>query len=285
MHHLHILVIAHPDDESMFFLPFLWYHLNQRQTEMDTTTTTTIWIICLTTGNYDGLGPIRTKELYRTAREYLGVDKIIQINDANILDHPSQRWNVPYVAQILHGSIASALLENRSDSFATIQIVTFDEYGVSKHINHIDTYAACRYLLEHSNEYTPNLHDNNMTLWVLESIRNPILKYIPLWDWCQIFLSFVYVLLGFSDRFCCSCFTRTSVSQRKRQEVEYRIFRPWMNWRAMQSHYSQFVWYRKLSVLASRYTYWNRLRRIDLVTHTIFDNGKSDSSDNAKKET
>jgi N-acetylglucosaminylphosphatidylinositol deacetylase len=288
MKDLHVLVIAHPDDESMFFLPFLLYHLSQRQKEIETTTT--IWILCLTTGNYDGLGPIRTGELYRTAREYLGVDKIIQIDDANILDHPTQKWSIPYVAKILHESIASTMSKNHSDSYSNVQIVTFDEYGVSGHINHIDTHAACRFLFENTNEQThPKLHDN-MSLWVLESIRNPILKYLPIWDWFQIFLSFLFAVLGFSDRSSgCPCFTtsRTSVSERMQQqqpEEEFRIFRPWVNWRAMQSHYSQFVWYRKLSVLASRYTYWNRYQRIDPVTHTNFNNSERDRS-NAKKQT
>ena len=34
---------------------------------------------------------------------------------------------------------------------------------------------------------------------------------------------------------------------------------PWINYAAMQAHFSQFVWYRRLFVLFSRYTYVNNL--------------------------
>ena len=41
----------------------------------------------------------------------------------------------------------------------------------------------------------------------------------------------------------------------------YRLQQPALNWRAMASHTSQFVWYRRLFVVFSCYTYVNRLKR------------------------
>jgi hypothetical protein len=35
------------------------------------------------------------------------------------------------------------------------------------------------------------------------------------------------------------------------------MFHPTLVWRAMKAHYSQFVWYRKLFVMFSRYSYVN----------------------------
>jgi N-acetylglucosaminylphosphatidylinositol deacetylase len=40
-------------------------------------------------------------------------------------------------------------------------------------------------------------------------------------------------------------------------------FAPWLSHRAMAAHRSQFVWYRRLFVLFSRYTFFNTLQRIE----------------------
>ena len=37
-------------------------------------------------------------------------------------------------------------------------------------------------------------------------------------------------------------------------------YKPWINWYAMKIHYSQFVWYRRLFVVFSCYTYYSELR-------------------------
>ena len=50
-----ILVIAHPDDEAMFFYPTISRAKRLR-------------IICLSNGGYDGLGEQREEELQRAAR-------------------------------------------------------------------------------------------------------------------------------------------------------------------------------------------------------------------------
>lgn len=40
----------------------------------------------------------------------------------------------------------------------------------------------------------------------------------------------------------------------------YVTLKPWVSYYAMKAHYSQFVWYRKLFVVFSRYTFLNHLR-------------------------
>ncbi len=54
-----LLVIAHPDDESMFFVPTILLQSN-------------ISILCLSNGDYDGLGIVRESELQR-ASEHFGI--------------------------------------------------------------------------------------------------------------------------------------------------------------------------------------------------------------------
>ena len=53
-----MLVIAHPDDEAMFFRPLL----------DDLSHTHEFYMLCLSNGNADGLGKIREKELETSAK-------------------------------------------------------------------------------------------------------------------------------------------------------------------------------------------------------------------------
>lgn len=59
-----LLVIAHPDDECMFFGPTL--------TSLRTLTRSKVHVLCLSTGNADGLGSLRKKELVKSC-QILGV--------------------------------------------------------------------------------------------------------------------------------------------------------------------------------------------------------------------
>lgn len=55
------LVIAHPDDESMFFLPTITYLRSLDRS-------IAIHLLCLSSGDADGLGRVRVKELESVAR-------------------------------------------------------------------------------------------------------------------------------------------------------------------------------------------------------------------------
>eukprot|EP00531_Pseudo-nitzschia_arenysensis_P016601 CAMPEP_0116116186 /NCGR_PEP_ID=MMETSP0329-20121206/904_1 /TAXON_ID=697910 /ORGANISM="Pseudo-nitzschia arenysensis, Strain B593" /LENGTH=164 /DNA_ID=CAMNT_0003609665 /DNA_START=73 /DNA_END=564 /DNA_ORIENTATION=+ len=139
---VYVLVFAHPDDESMFFLPTVRWLVDQGQT---------VWFLCLTTGNYDGLGSIREKELEK-AGALLGASKVIIRNDNNnskettttataILDHPTQRYDKQIVAK----AIQESLSKYKQDKFI---LISFDEIGVSGHVNHTDVYYGVQQLME-----------------------------------------------------------------------------------------------------------------------------------------
>jgi len=51
-----LLVVAHPDDESMFFAPTILFLKSKGHN---------IHILCMSQGNADGLGITRKQELYR----------------------------------------------------------------------------------------------------------------------------------------------------------------------------------------------------------------------------
>ena len=67
-----LLVTAHPDDECMFFTPSIRSFIGQGR-KVD--------LICLSTGNYDGMGERRRRELEKSA-QVLGISSVIVIDDA-----------------------------------------------------------------------------------------------------------------------------------------------------------------------------------------------------------
>ena len=77
-----ILIIAHPDDEAMFFYPTI-------------SRAKRLHIICLSNGGYDGLGEQREKELQRAARR-LGATATC-VNNAALQDGP-HAWDPSVVA-------------------------------------------------------------------------------------------------------------------------------------------------------------------------------------------
>jgi len=130
------LVIAHPDDEVMFFYPYLY-----------NAPPSSVSVLCLSTGNADGLGKIREMEL-RTS-----CDRIRSIKACSVVDHPElqdgmdQKWPPHVVAQEV-GTFVEA-----HDNIQTI--LTFDHLGVSFHPNHIAVSTGVKhYALEREKKRT-----------------------------------------------------------------------------------------------------------------------------------
>jgi len=237
-----LLVIAHPDDEAMFFVPTI--HTLVQEVHSN------VYILCLSTGNFDGLGSVRTEELYASAK-VLNVAKtnVKIINDPTLQDGKQQVWSKEDVAKQVGACV---------DRWPINKIITFDDYGVSGHENHRDTSRGVVYFYETSkwgrtnggsgggggggggsddsggggrgDSSTGNNNENN--LYVLESTHL-----------CRKYTGVLDVLTSLvQDGSQCFC-----------------SLTPWINYAAMQAHFSQFVWYRRLFVLFSRYTYVNNL--------------------------
>ena len=223
---INLLVIAHPDDESMFFVPLIQNTRNN------------LIVICLTTGNYDGLGATRAREL-QAVSELFQFQHLVLVDDPKIPDHPSQRWDVHYVATTLQ----TKLQELVPSPDTRLNIFTFDKWGVSGHTNHRDTCQSVRHFVATQTYYT------TVTLWEIQSIQNLFQKYLPLGAWWN--------LLG------CWLGGRSNTARQDHSEdcIEYRCYRPSLNWAAMKAHQSQFVWYRRLFVIFSAFTYHNVFRK------------------------
>ncbi|KAF7593346.1 N-acetylglucosaminyl-phosphatidylinositol de-N-acetylase [Aspergillus hancockii] len=185
------LLIAHPDDEAMFFAPTV---LALTKPELGNH----LKILCLSTGDADGLGHIRKKELQKSA-VHLGLrsesDVFIVDDPTRFPDSMSAVWPETEVSALLASAFAPELSSNASASssaarkrgssntapVATIDVLlTFDRYGVSNHINHRSLYYGAvhfiRALMKDKAGYTCPV-----TLYTLTT-TNILRKYIGILD-------------------------------------------------------------------------------------------------------
>lgn len=213
-----LLVIAHPDDESMFFTPTINYLTSRGHN---------LHIVCISTGNADGMGTIRKEELYQAS----AVLKV-PLQQVKILDHPDLQdgfgkvWSCDLLARIIEEEILSHAID---------LIITFDNYGVSGHCNHRDVNQGIRKLLHATAE-------RDLEAWELVS-TNILRKYSGPVD---IWLSLMHALYH------------------KKGELHCMLNEhPRKSYIAMAQHMSQWIWFRKLFVLFSSYTYVNTLKKIN----------------------
>ncbi|XP_030040111.2 N-acetylglucosaminyl-phosphatidylinositol de-N-acetylase [Manduca sexta] len=211
-----LVVVAHPDDECMFFGPTI-FRLCEQGAD--------VHILCLSTGNYEGKGNIRRKELW-DACHILGVpdENICIISDTRLQDNPKINWPVPVVAKLIHHQIEALDIDT---------LVTFDRGGVSSHANHSAVFYAVAYI------FVEKIMPTRCAVYTLDSV-NILRKYLGFLD---LPLSFVLS----SKRY----FLRWTESRRVV--------------RAMKRHRSQMIWFRYLYVMFSRYMVINTLRRISLA--------------------
>jgi N-acetylglucosaminylphosphatidylinositol deacetylase len=290
---INVLIIAHPDDESMFFVPLLY----SLQSQSNNT-----WIICLTTGDYDGLGATRTVELQSAVRLFLP-NAMIQLRQLHrpdqFPDHPRQKWDIPVVADALEETLRDIIVVSRTSSSSNssssnssssassnagepqLRLFTFDADGVSGHWNHRDTYFAVRHVVQRANDHSRSSSSNSSTTttttttisrlpiesaWCLRTVHNSIRKYFPVFEWIRLLLSMLPSWEGQRHGHDDDRDIVATDDDDDDGELVYRLLRPIRNWQLMRTHRSQFVWYRRLFIIFSCYTYCNRFRRIIVVT-------------------
>jgi N-acetylglucosaminylphosphatidylinositol deacetylase len=253
-----VVVIAHPDDESMFFLPTIASIKKKKETGAK------LWIVCLTRGNYENLGTIRSLELQRVC-EFLEVDELIQADGPEMQDHPSRSWSIPRASDAIRAILRAAFHKAKVPDACAVHLITFDEGGVSGHINHRDCYRSVRYLFSSCASHPFLDCIENVDLWTLETIRNPLFKYLPVVEWLILLRHWFTILISDTSTNTPSSFSAVNP---KANSVTLRLSNPTLNWRAMSIHASQFVWYRRLFVIFSCYTFSNRLRRVE--THSAY---------------
>jgi len=83
-----LYVIAHPDDEAMFFVPSIMYLKK----------TNNLYLLCLSNGNFDGLGKIREKELHASAKHLGFIDSYV-VDHPKLQDGMDNHWDPEIVAE------------------------------------------------------------------------------------------------------------------------------------------------------------------------------------------
>lgn len=140
-----LLLIAHPDDEAMFFSPAL-----TRLTAPELGNT--VIILCLSSGDADGLGPTRCKELVDSALT-LGVrerEYVVVLDDEKLKDGMDQAWDAKHIAAILTRYFAPGVATQSAKQAPKTNIdalLTFDAGGVSAHPNHVALLAGSKAFL------------------------------------------------------------------------------------------------------------------------------------------
>ncbi|KFX95979.1 hypothetical protein O988_05541 [Pseudogymnoascus sp. VKM F-3808] len=173
------LLIAHPDDEAMFFAPAL-LALN------DPALGNHLKILCLSSGDADGLGETRKKELVKSGM-LLGLrneDDVFVVENPDFQDSMTATWSKEKIASLLSSAFAphlsNTLTSKSADApTATIDVlITFDRSGVSSHPNHISLYHGARHFIASLIKNRPGW-DSPVDLYTLSSV-NVARKRAPL---------------------------------------------------------------------------------------------------------
>ncbi|GIJ86187.1 N-acetylglucosaminyl-phosphatidylinositol de-N-acetylase [Aspergillus pseudoviridinutans] len=260
------LLIAHPDDEAMFFSPTV---LALTKPELGNH----VKILCLSSGDADGLGHIRKKELQQSAK-HLGLraesDVFIIDDPARFPDSMTATWSESDVSSLLASAFAPDLAsQSQSQSSAarkrvagtgaptaTIDIlITFDKHGVSNHPNHRSLYHGAvhflRALMKDKAGYTCPV-----TLYTLTT-TNILRKYIGVLDAPWTMASgalgsiFAGAAKGGKDDMPGKLLFISSVDEYIRAQAAM-----------VKAHKSQMVWFRYGWITLGRYMVVNDLRRV-----------------------
>ena len=107
-----LLLIAHPDDEIMFWTPTIKYLLSKK---------IQLKILCLSNGNYNGLGDLREVEFDNVSRELNLFNNVI-LNVPELQDDITKKWDSSKVAEMIDEFM------RKNNDIKTI--ITFDGNGV-----------------------------------------------------------------------------------------------------------------------------------------------------------
>ncbi|KAL0931409.1 N-acetylglucosaminyl-phosphatidylinositol de-N-acetylase [Colletotrichum truncatum] len=137
------LLIAHPDDEAMFFAPTV-LALTRPETGNH------VKILCLSSGDADGLGETRKKELVKSGMK-LGLRQeqdVFVIESPDFQDSMTNVWDKTKIASLLTRAFApqsaSQLAAGKKPTANIDVLITFDSTGISSHPNHISLYHGAR---------------------------------------------------------------------------------------------------------------------------------------------
>lgn len=254
-----LLAIAHPDDEVMFFGPTLALLSNA-------VFNNTVSILCLTSGNAEGIGHIRRQELQASALQFgIPAESVSIIDDLRLPDSQDTEWDV---------SLVEKYLETALDKTKASILLTFDDGGVSDHPNHRALSTAASTFVDRLVESKPadqaeeKLH---LQVWKLKTV-SIIRKYTMLFDafYTYYIESMVYKILDqikllippiYLEKLPFTWPSHESSSQAQLIIVSRRVQYDMVKDTMVRAHKSQMKWFRHGWLLFSRYLVVNDLYR------------------------
>ena len=213
------LLIAHPDDECMFFGPVILDMMRRHNA----------FVLCLTSGNFYGLGQVRKKELKASCEKLMNGPTVEVVDEPDKMpDAPTnEKWDRK---RCLH-HIKSFLAKHSID-----KLITFDHRGVSSHANHCLLSEIVRTELLKEDRF------RSLEAYELVTV-NVVRKYSFLFD----------LILSLIDKARDGRRVFISVSS----VTDY-----FTALGAMFEHKSQLLWFRYIYLFTSRYLVLNTLKRI-----------------------
>ncbi|KAH8600039.1 putative deacetylase LmbE-like domain-containing protein [Bisporella sp. PMI_857] len=188
------LLIAHPDDEAMFFAPTV---LALTEPALGNH----VKILCLSSGDADGLGETRKKELVKSGIA-LGLrqeDDVFVVESYDFPDSMTTTWDKVKIANLLSSAFAPNLSNPMKSKgpdapTATIDVlITFDKDGISSHPNHISLFHGARHFISSLIHNRPGWQCP-VDLYTLSS-TNIARKYTSIFD-----AIVSIVIMAFSDK-------------------------------------------------------------------------------------
>jgi Uncharacterized proteins, LmbE homologs len=123
----------------MFFLPTLYTLVNNSENFCSHTTSSpsssSLHILSLSNGNYDKLGTIREKELLQAAAIISDKIEVTIIHNWKLQDGPNESWSSDVIREVLRKFL-------KEKKITQAVLLTFDELGVSGHVNHMDVHKG-----------------------------------------------------------------------------------------------------------------------------------------------
>jgi N-acetylglucosaminylphosphatidylinositol deacetylase len=229
-----LIVVAHPDDECLFFSPTI-IALTLRNKLGH--------ILVLSTGNSLGLGPIREKELKGSCEKF-GIDssRCLSLNLTDLQDDPHRWWP--------RGNI-SEIVEKYIKQFQIDLLITFDRGGISGHLNHRSIAVGIEYYIANT-EKTPLIYEITTAALLFEfssilDIFRTIIKFIP-----RLYRSFFSTIFPFLF----------SPPNNQRALFVISPIGYFKGLQAFHAHHSQLLWYRYFYTTFSRHMFMNDLIKI-----------------------
>lgn len=216
-----LLVIAHPDDESMFMVPSV-SALKASGYKCS--------ILCLSEGIRAPKGGCRVDELHKASRS-LGISPS-DVHVGRFDDGMDKIWEAERVAATVADTVTIT-----NASF----IITFDAWGVTGHPNHVAAHRGVKAYASTAGA---------IPCFALESV-NAARKFVG---------SVADILISGALHVWRTLFTASP--QRDSRYVMVVHSKPWVSHDAMRAHGSQYVWFRALFLLFSRYTWVNTLEKM-----------------------